>query len=126
MFKLQPFLTPNCILKQVMLTQALKIFLKQFFSLKKKKQHFNSGAKKYFKSPHKNVEGNKVSSHPRSPVPDSSLQGQTLREYSGISCQRQSFQVQMCMCVFMGLQFFQMQLCECVCVCVCVSYLHHH
>ena len=37
MFKLQPFLTPNWRLKQVMLTQALKIFLKQFFSLKKKK-----------------------------------------------------------------------------------------
>lgn len=37
MFKLQPFLTPNWRLKKVMLTQALKNFLKQFFSLKKKK-----------------------------------------------------------------------------------------
>lgn len=114
MFKLQPFLTPNWRLKKVMLTQALKNFLKQFFSLKKK--NFNAGTKKYFKSPHKNVEGKKVSSHSRSPVPDSSLQGQALTEYSGISCQRQSFQVQMCMWVY---SFFK-------CSSVCVSYLHNH
>lgn len=113
MFKWQPFLTPNWRLKKVMLTQALKIFLKQCFLLKKK-NNFNASTKKYFRSSHKDVEGKTVS-FPSQVSSSWFLSPRTSTErIFWYKLQRQSFQVQMCACVFVGLQFFQMQLCVCV------------
>ena len=104
-----------------MLTQALKIFLKQCFLLKKKKTTLMPAQRNILGHHIKTQKEKQFPSHPRSPVPDSSLQGQALREYSGISSRDNLFKskcVRVCSWVY---SFF-----KCSSACACGSYLHNH